>query len=73
MNKMALFAGIAVLILIATYVIFGGNEAQAPIVDPVCPEGYALVGEGCMPLKDACENRGDNYFFDELAKECRKR
>ncbi len=38
--------------------------------DAACAPGTERVGEGCMPLKDACEIRGDNFYFDAAKQEC---
>ncbi|MFZ2555308.1 MAG: hypothetical protein WAZ27_02180 [Minisyncoccia bacterium] len=71
MTKAVAGIGIAVALAVAAYVLlFSPNDAQAPIVDPTCQPGYVLVGEGCMPVKDACELGGDGYYFDEAQQEC---
>lgn len=45
-----------------TYTIKKGEAA--------CPAGTTRVGEGCMPLKDECENRGDGFHFNESTQKC---
>jgi hypothetical protein len=72
MNKTIVAVLIALAVAIAAFfVLFGKQEvAQAPIVDPQCPEGYELVGEGCMTAKEACELGGDQYYFDEAKEQC---
>lgn len=73
MNKTAVILTI-VAIAVASYVLlFRANEAQAPIVDEVCQAGYIRLGEGCVPLKEACEAGGDDYYFDESLQECLRR
>lgn len=75
MNKMTIAALIAVALALAAYVVLFGSakEAQAPIVDEACQTGYTRLGEGCVPLKEACEAGGDGYVFDEAKKECLSR
>jgi len=71
MNKTAIAVLIAIALVVAAVVLFGKqNVAQAPIVDPICEPGYELVGEGCIPAKEACELGGDQYYFDEATEEC---
>jgi hypothetical protein len=71
MNKITIAVLIALAVAIAAFVLFGKqNVAQAPIVDPECPEGYELVGEGCVSAKEACELGGDQYYFDEAKEQC---
>lgn len=71
MNKPLVFSLTAVAIAVAAYVVFfTDNRAMAPIVDPECPRGYELVGEGCMTHEDACALQGDNYSYDEVLGEC---
>lgn len=75
MNKTTLAVLTALALAVAAYVVlFGSAEnVQAPIVDEQCPVGTTRVGEDCMPLKEACELGGDQYYFDEARKECLSR
>lgn len=71
MNKTIVIIGVAVAVAIAAYVLLGNQgTAQAPIVDPVCGEGYELVGEGCMTHQEACELQGDGYRYHEDTERC---
>lgn len=74
MNKITIAVLIALALAIAAFVLFGKqNVAQAPILDPQCPEGYELVGEGCISAEEACELGGDQYYFDEAKEQCLSR
>lgn len=70
MTKSAIILGVTGAIIIAAYFLFQNQEVQAPIVDPKCEPGYELVGEGCIPAKDACELQGDQYHYHESTEEC---
>ncbi len=72
MAKTAAIIAVAVLGIGLVFLMFGKTDApeMAPIVDPTCEPGTERVGEGCMPLKDACEIQGDNYYFDESQQKC---
>ncbi len=70
MPKTAISVGVVVAIGIAIYFAIFVNSAEAPIIDPTCEPGYELVGEGCIPASEACELRGDQYYFDESKQEC---
>lgn len=73
MKRIALIAGIIIFIAVAILVAFFGRNIAIPIIDEACQEGYTRLGEGCLPLKDECESRGDSYYFDAIANECRTR
>ncbi|MFZ2887201.1 MAG: GerMN domain-containing protein [Minisyncoccia bacterium] len=70
--KTTLVSIVAVLALIAAayVVLFQNQNEKAPILDDVCPQGTTRVGEGCMPLRDECEGRGDSYEYNDMTGEC---
>ncbi len=67
---------IGTVIALTTAVFFGyflyqqQAALKAPIVDEPCPSGTQRVGEGCMTDREACEIRGDQYYFDTKTDEC---
>lgn len=73
MTKTAIILGVVAIAIALFLVFFGAKGTPGPIVDPVCDEGYQLVGEGCMPNSEACELQGDNYYYDAILNECRMR
>lgn len=71
MQKTAIVVRIATALgIVLVFLLFGRDSAQAPIIDPKCAAGYELVGEGCIPEKETCELRGDEYHYDETKQEC---
>lgn len=72
MTKTAVIVAALVLGAIFVFVLFGRGSSPAPIVDEACKAGYTRLGEGCVPLKEACEAGGDGYVFDAATEECRR-
>lgn len=70
MNKTVFIGLVGIIVIVGLITLYGKDTAEAPIVDEACATGYARVGEGCMPLKDACELGGDQYYFNEATEEC---
>ncbi len=62
--------GIGVLVILIGGWMSWHQTHSTRAVNEACPTGTERVGEGCMPLKDACEMRGDGYSFDETTQQC---
>lgn len=72
MQKTTVIVSIAIALGAAVWFLVPRNDPpeMAPIVDEACQAGYTRLGEGCVPLKEACEAGGDGYVFDEARGMC---
>lgn len=57
-----ILAAIGLLVLISAF----GNKP----VGQVCDAGYTKVGAVCVTLKEECEGRGVQFFYDDTRKRC---
>jgi hypothetical protein len=56
---------LAVAAMFVLFLVFGNDP-----ITLTCEPGYTRVGEGCMSMREECEGRGDEYFFDETKQRC---